>query len=41
MSPLAVAAIGGLLLGTVLSLLYLPMLYVWVTGKTRHEPDGV
>ncbi|MFZ3289065.1 MAG: efflux RND transporter permease subunit [Telluria sp.] len=33
MSPLAVAAIGGLLLGTVLSLFYLPMLYVWVTGK--------
>ncbi|MBS4095798.1 MAG: efflux RND transporter permease subunit [Sulfuricella sp.] len=36
MSPLAVAAIGGLLLGTVLSLFYLPMLYVWVTGKLRE-----
>lgn len=32
MSPLAVVAIGGLLFGTVLSLFYLPMLYVWVTG---------
>jgi multidrug efflux pump subunit AcrB len=36
MSPLAVAAIGGLLLGTVLSLFYLPMLYVWVMGKMRR-----
>jgi multidrug efflux pump subunit AcrB len=36
MSPLAVAAIGGLLLGTVLSLFYLPMLYVWVLGKIRR-----
>jgi len=25
----------------VLSLFYLPMLYVWVTGKLRHESDGV
>jgi len=38
MSPLAVAAIGGLLLGTVLSLFYLPMLYVWVMG--RIHPDS-
>lgn len=36
MSPLAVAAIGGLLFGTVLSLFYLPMLYVWVMGKFRQ-----
>ncbi|MFA7240379.1 MAG: efflux RND transporter permease subunit [Sulfuricellaceae bacterium] len=36
MSPLAVAAIGGLLLGTVLSLFYLPLLYVWVMGKMRR-----
>jgi len=36
MSPLAVAAIGGLLLGTVLSLFYLPLLYVWVIGKVRR-----
>lgn len=33
LSPLAVSAIGGLLLGTVLSLFYLPLFYVWVTGK--------
>ena len=33
MSPLAVAAIGGLIFGTVLSLFYLPMLYVWVMDK--------
>jgi multidrug efflux pump subunit AcrB len=44
MSPLAVAAIGGLLLGTVLSLFYLPMLYVWVMGRahpdtTTGQPD--
>lgn len=35
MSPLAVAAIGGLILGTVLSLFYLPMLYVWVMDRLR------
>jgi len=35
LSPLAVAAIGGLLLGTVLSLFYLPMFYLWVAGKAR------
>lgn len=35
MSPLAVAAIGGLVLGTVLSLFYLPMLYVWVIGRIK------
>jgi multidrug efflux pump subunit AcrB len=40
LSPLADAAIGGLLLGTVLSLFYLPMLYVWVTGKTRTEKSA-
>jgi Cu/Ag efflux pump CusA len=33
LSPLADAAIGGLLLGTVLSLFYLPMFYVWAMGK--------
>lgn len=33
LSPLADAAIGGLLIGTVLSLFYLPMFYVWVMGK--------
>lgn len=33
LSPLAFAAIGGLLIGTVLSLFYLPMLYAWVTGR--------
>jgi len=35
LSPLADAAIGGLLLGTVLSLFYLPMFYVWVSEKQR------
>jgi Cu/Ag efflux pump CusA len=33
MSPLAVAAIGGLLVGTVLSMFYLPLFYVWATGR--------
>ncbi|PJB03380.1 MAG: hypothetical protein CO126_07040, partial [Hydrogenophilales bacterium CG_4_9_14_3_um_filter_63_34] len=33
LSPLADTAIGGLLIGTVLSLFYLPMFYVWVKGK--------
>lgn len=37
MSPLAVAAIGGLILGTVLSLFYLPMLYVWVVEGLRSS----
>jgi multidrug efflux pump subunit AcrB len=34
LSPLADTAIGGLLVGTVLSLFYLPMFYVWV----KHGP---
>ena len=34
LSPLADTAIGGLLVGTVLSLFYLPMFYVWVKGKS-------
>ncbi len=33
LSPLADTAIGGLLVGTVLSLFYLPMFYVWVKGN--------
>jgi multidrug efflux pump subunit AcrB len=33
---LADAAIGGLLVGTVLSLFYLPMFYIWITsGKEK------
>ncbi len=32
-SQLADAAIGGLLVGTALSLFYLPMLYVWVSSR--------
>ena len=40
LSSLAVSAIGGLLLGTLLSLFYLPLLYVWVTGmKARGAAD--
>ncbi|MGQ9831727.1 MAG: efflux RND transporter permease subunit [Thermochromatium sp.] len=43
LSPLADTAIGGLLLGTVLSLFYLPMFYVWVAGAAavRTRPAGV
>lgn len=37
LSPLADAAIGGLLLGTVLSLFYLPMFYVWVKGRKERK----
>lgn len=40
LSPLADAAIGGLLIGTFLSLFYLPMLYIWVTGNIRHRSGG-
>ncbi len=36
LSPLADTAIGGLLVGTVLSLFYLPMFYVWVKGKGKR-----
>lgn len=36
LSPLAVAAIGGLLLGTMLSLFYLPLFYVWVAGMGKE-----
>lgn len=39
LSPLADAAIGGLLIGTVLSLFYLPMFYVWVMGRNRPTKD--
>jgi multidrug efflux pump subunit AcrB len=35
LSPLADAAIGGLLIGTILSLFYLPMLYVWSGARRR------
>ena len=35
LSPLADAAIGGLLVGTFMSLFYLPMFYVWVSGKAK------
>ena len=35
LSPLADAAIGGLLIGTFLSLFYLPMFYVWVTDRKK------
>jgi multidrug efflux pump subunit AcrB len=33
LSPLADAAIGGLLVGTLLSLFYLPMFHVWLAGR--------
>ena len=36
LSPLADAAIGGLPIGAMLSLFYLPMFYVWVTGKENR-----
>ncbi|MHB1676217.1 MAG: efflux RND transporter permease subunit [Sulfuriferula sp.] len=39
LSPLADAAIGGLLIGTFLTLFYLPMLYVWVSGKKKPATD--
>ena len=35
LSPLADAAIGGLLVGTFMSLFYLPMFYVWVTDRKK------
>lgn len=36
LSPLADTAIGGLLLGTVLTLFYLPMFYVWVKNRSSR-----
>jgi multidrug efflux pump subunit AcrB len=40
LSPLADAAIGGLVVGTVLSLFYLPMFYVWMTkGAMASNAD--
>ncbi|MEW5791159.1 MAG: efflux RND transporter permease subunit [Pseudomonadota bacterium] len=39
LSPLADAAIGGLLVGTVLSLFYLPLFYIWVM-RGRDAPTG-
>lgn len=38
LSPLADAAIGGLLVGTFMSLFYLPMFYVWVTDRKQGRP---
>ena len=35
LSPLADAAIGGLLVGIFMSLFYLPMFYVWASGKIK------
>ncbi len=35
LSPLADASIGGLLVGTLLSLFYLPMFYVWLTDRKK------
>jgi len=35
LSPLADAAIGGLLVGTFMSLFYLPLFYVWMSGKGK------
>jgi len=35
LSPLADAAIGGLLVGTLLSLFYLPMFYLWLEDRKR------
>lgn len=40
LSPLADAAIGGLLVGTFLSLFYLPMLYIWVTDRKKPQADA-
>jgi len=37
LSPLADAAIGGLLVGTFMSLFYLPMFYVWVTDRKKSK----
>ncbi|PIQ56469.1 MAG: hypothetical protein COW02_01200 [Comamonadaceae bacterium CG12_big_fil_rev_8_21_14_0_65_59_15] len=37
LSPLADAAIGGLLVGTFMSLFYLPMFYVWVSDRGRSS----
>jgi Cu/Ag efflux pump CusA len=44
LSPLADTAIGGLLLGTFLTLFYLPLFYVWIARGTRRPtacPTGV
>lgn len=37
LSPLADVAIGGLLVGTILSLLFLPMLYLWQVKRMRYD----
>lgn len=39
LSPLADVAIGGLLVGTILSLLFLPLLYLW--GKRQQDDSEV
>jgi len=37
LSPLADVAIGGLIIGTILTLIYIPMFAYWVEGK---DGDG-
>lgn len=37
LSPLADVAIGGLLVGTILTLVYVPMFAYWVEGKAEHN----
>ncbi len=41
LSPLADTAIGGLLLGTALTLFYLPMFHVWMRGSSRSSNPRV
>jgi multidrug efflux pump subunit AcrB len=40
LSPLADTAIGGLLLGTVLTLFYLPLFYVWIARRGTPSGEG-
>jgi multidrug efflux pump len=34
--PMGIAVIGGLLIGTALTLFVIPVMYLYLTGKTAH-----
>jgi multidrug efflux pump subunit AcrB len=39
--PMAIAIMGGLLVATLLTLIFLPVVYVMVFGGSREEPPAI
>ena len=36
LAPLGAVAIGGLMVGTVLTLLFIPLVFIWSVKETKH-----